>query len=64
MATRLYGLSRGEVDHGVSETTGSATSADHIELTIDLAVSLSKQDVLEALDTFKRYIIKGNWAPA
>lgn len=64
MATRLYGISRGENIDQVTEGVGSATAADGIELTVDLAVSLSKEDVLLALEKFAAHIIKGNWPPA
>lgn len=64
MATRRYGLTRGETDQQVTEAVGAATAADHIELTFDLAVSLSKEDVLLALRKFESHIMKGNWPPA
>lgn len=64
MATRLYGLSRGETETGVAEGVGAAVSADGIELTVDLAVGLDKQDVLKALRLFENHILKGNWPPA
>lgn len=64
MATRLYGLSRGETEFEVTEGVGSAVSADGVELTVDLAVSLTKNEVLLALDMFKNHIVKGNWPPA
>lgn len=64
MATRRYGLSRGETEFQVTEAVGAATAADGIELTVDLAVSLSKEDVLLALDKFRGHIVKGNWPPA
>jgi hypothetical protein len=64
MATRIYGLSRGENMDQVTEGVGSAVAADGIELTVDLAVSLTKEDVLLALEKFEYHIIKGNWPPA
>lgn len=64
MATRLYGISRGENLDQVTEGVGSAVAADGIELTVDLAVSLTKGDVLLALRKFEAHIIKGNWPPA
>lgn len=64
MATRLYGLSRGETEFEVTEGVGSAVAADGVELTVDLAVSLTKNEVLLALDMFKNHIVKGNWPPA
>lgn len=64
MATRRYGISRGETDQQITEAAGAAVSSDNIELTVDLAVSLSKEDVLLALSKFESWIIKGNWPPA
>jgi hypothetical protein len=64
MATRLYGLSRGETEFDIAEGVGSATSADGIELTVDLAVNLEKEEVLRALDMIKNHILKGDWPPA
>lgn len=64
MATRRYGLSRGETEFSVLEGVGAAVATDSIELTVDLASSLSKQDVLLALQAFENHIIKGKWPPA
>ena len=64
MATRLYGLSRGEFNTYVTEGVGSAVSADSVELTVDLAASLTKEDVILALDHIKAHVLKGNWPPA
>ena len=66
MATRRYGLSKGETEFQVTEAVGSATSSDSIELTVDFdaAAKPDKKDVLQALDMLKNYILKGNWPPA
>lgn len=64
MATRLYGISRGETEFDIVEGVGSATAADGIELTVDLAVGLEKDEVLRALDMLRNHILKGDWAPA
>lgn len=64
MATQLWGVSRGEVDKDVTTTTGSATSADHVEVTIDLAVSISRLDAILSLERIIRRIEKDNWPPA
>ena len=64
MATRIYGLSRGETKKDVTEGVGAAVAADSIELTVDLAASLDRQDVLRALDTLKQYILEDTWPPA
>lgn len=64
MATRLYGLSRGQTEFAVSEGVGSAVAADDIEITVDLAKSLTKAEVIEKLEEIKNHILKGNWPPA
>lgn len=64
MATRIYGISRGETEFNITEGVGAAVAADGIELTVDLAVSLTKSEVLLALDMIKDHILKGNWPPA
>lgn len=67
MATRRYGLSRGENVDQVTEAVGAAVAADDIELTVDLANlqgADGKEKVLKALSIFEMYIIKGNWPPA
>lgn len=64
MATRRYGLSRGETEFQVTEGVGSATASDNIELTVDLAASLTKNEVILALEMLQNWILKGNWPPA
>jgi hypothetical protein len=64
MATRLYGISKGENMGQVTEGVGSAVAADGVELTVDLATISSKEQVLNALEYIKAHIIKGNWPPA
>ncbi len=58
MATRLYGISRGESEFAITEDAGSATVADNIELTVDLAVSLTKSEVLQLIDMLKNHMLK------
>lgn len=74
MATRLYGVSVGEGEFSVTEGAGSAVSADSVELTVELANTevhegagtrtITKAEVLEAIDKIKNHIIKSNWPPA
>ena len=67
MATRLYGISRGESDlagDAVTEGVGSATSADDLEVTIDLAAGFSREEAVRKLDAIKAHWLKGNWPPA
>lgn len=64
MATRLYGLSKGETEFQVTEGVGSAVAADSVEVTVDLASSLDKKDVILALEMIINHITKGNFPPA
>jgi hypothetical protein len=64
MATRRYGLSKGETEFKVTEAVGAAIATDSMEFTFDLASSLTREDVLKALDMIKNHIIKGNFPPA
>lgn len=74
MATRRYKISPGETEFQVVEEVGAATNSDVIEVTVDLANTLvnegigtrtvTKSEVLIALDQIKNHILKGNWPPA
>ena len=64
MATRIYGISRGEQYNQITEGVGSAVASDSMEFTFDLAVNLTKQDVLNGLELIRQHIIKGNFPPA
>lgn len=64
MATRRYGISRGETHNQVTEAVGAATASDHMEFTYDLAVSLTKEDVLLGLEKIKMAIMEDTFPPA
>lgn len=68
MATRLYSVTVSDQlgYSNVTEAVGSATTTSAIELTVDLAASPApaRQDVVNALEIFKAYILAGNWPPA
>jgi hypothetical protein len=64
MATRIYGLSQGETFDQVTEGVGSAVAADSVEITVDLASGLSREDVLLALEKMQNHIAQGDWPPA
>lgn len=59
MADRFYGLDRGESGkHNATIVTESATSpTKDVEVVVDLAVSLTRQEVAEILDQIKNYIL-------
>ena len=77
MATRRYKINVGEeaVNGQVTEEVGAAVNSKAVELTVELAATtvynkdgtqraIQKIEVLEALDSFKEHILKGNWPPA
>lgn len=64
MATRRYGISKGENFGQVLEAVGAAVAADGVEVTIDLATISSKEQALNALSYIEAHILKGNWPPA
>lgn len=64
MATRRYGISKGENMGQVTEAVGAATAADGVELTVDLATVASREQVILALRAIEAHIMKGNWPPA
>lgn len=74
MATRRYKISPGENEFDIVEEAGAATNSDTVELTVDLASTIvntatgtrtiSKEEVLLAIEKFEAWIIKGNWPPA
>jgi hypothetical protein len=68
LATRRYGLSKGETEFQVTEAAGAAVSSDGVEITIDLATIGATQEgkmyALQAIEMIKNHIMKGNWPPA
>lgn len=60
MATRKYGLSRGEEEYEVTVAVGSAIT-DEIELTIDEAVILDQEQALLLLRRIEEYIVNTDW---
>jgi len=61
MAKRYIGLNRGnQLDGGITED--SSTTSKSIELVIDLAdATLTREDVMLALEALEAYLIKRNW---
>lgn len=64
MATRIYGISRGEQVQNITEGVGAAVAADSMEFTFDLAAGLTKEDVVLGLEKIKQHIINDNFPPA
>lgn len=62
MATRRYGISRGGSQESIAEAVGSATT-DDLELTVDLAAGLTREDVLLLVDRLSRHILEHDFPP-
>lgn len=66
MATRRYGISRGETMGQITEAVGAATVSDSIEVTFDMAsfFGLTREDVVLGLQKIIHHIEQGNFPPA
>lgn len=62
MADHFYGVNLGD-EMPAEVSTGTSTTSKKIELRIEDGNSLSKTDVIKALDSLKAYIARDN-APA
>ena len=62
MATRRYGISRGDAQDAIVEAVGAAT-VDDIELTLDLAAGMTREEVLLLIDRLSRYILENDYPP-
>ena len=74
MATRIYALNPGGYLENVIEAIGPTATSAPIAIVIDLANTIitdgatsrtvNKQDVLNAIDTLRKYIVTDGWPPA
>lgn len=64
MATRRWGINQDDTHKEVLEEVGLATVNRGIELTVDLALNLTRDDVLRHVDKIRFAIIEGIWPPA
>lgn len=77
MATRRYKISGGETEFNVVDEVGAAVNSDTVELTVELSATaikdgnvtggqrtISKNEVLLAIEAFKNHITKNQWPPA
>lgn len=62
MASRYYALDLGENMTQVAE--GSSTQSKTVEIAIDLADSANRQQVFEAIENIRNYILQDTWPPA
>lgn len=63
MATRKFTINNGQDQDDVVEGVGSATTGN-VQITIDLAIGMSRDEVLIAIDKIKDQINEGIWPPA
>lgn len=73
MATRRYKINPSEKEYSITEEVGAAVNSKNIELTIELATNVSgiggnrtvsKEEVLIALEELSKYITRNIWPPA
>jgi hypothetical protein len=64
MANQYYGIDRGETTK-MDVTTGAASTATtDVEIRVDLAASMTREEVLRAIEVLKQSIYEANWPPA
>lgn len=62
MADRIYGLDRGEEQTKVAE--GSSSPTKDVEVVVDLAQSLTKNEVIRLLTRISDHIVTDDFPPA
>lgn len=62
MANRFWGVNRGQQATDVSE--GAASPTKDVELNLNLAKSITRNELLDLLELIKIKILKDNWPPA
>ena len=62
MAKRYIGVDQGGRDVDVTED--SSTTSKNVELVIDLAQGMSRQEVLLAIEYIENKILNDQWPPA
>jgi hypothetical protein len=62
MASRYYALDLGENMTQVAE--GSSTQSKTVEIAINLADGANRQQVFEAIENIRNYILQDSWPPA
>lgn len=58
MADIIYGLDRGDTEFDI--VSGSTSPTKDVEVVVDDAVNLTKEEVVRALDMIKNHIIKND----
>lgn len=62
MTTYYFGLNKGQQDYNLM-ASGTSTTGRQIELKVDNSAGFSKQEILIAVDAFKREILDNRATP-
>lgn len=62
MAKRFWGVNQGQ--HQTDVVEGAATAATNVEVNVDLAIGMSREEVLRQLELIKNVIVQDVWPPA
>lgn len=62
MAHRFWGVNLGQ--HQTDVVEGAVTNATNVEVNVDLAIGMSREEVLRALELIRQEIIMDVWPPA
>lgn len=62
MADRFYGVNRGGVKKDITEAA-STTSLD-VEVRFEILAGQSRQEIIDALEYIRQYIMEDTWPPA
>jgi hypothetical protein len=59
VASWYLGIDRGKLDSPEAASSGSSTTGKDMELRMDTGKSLTRKDVIKALDVFRQYLLAG-----
>ncbi len=62
MAKRYWGVNQGQHQTDVQE--GAASPATNVEVNVDLAIGMNREEVLRQLELIKNVITQDVWPPA
>jgi hypothetical protein len=62
MAKRYWGVNLGQ--HLTDVQEGAASPATNVEVNVDLAINMSREEVLRALELIRGKILQDVWPPA
>lgn len=62
MAHEYWGVNQGQ--HATDVVVQSSDPSKNVTLIVDLAQTMSREEVLLAMEMIRQIVIKGNWPPA